>query len=148
MFCGYIENHPSIVRVYCASHQSVVLSSLRGTPECCLPNVPLLYYADSEIGGDEQMIFVSIALLSGIAAGFILRNKKKPPLIAGKISTLSIFILLFLLGLSIGKNSEVLGNLSAVGAQSAVLAAGGMLGSAVCSLFVYKYFFRTKSDEK
>ncbi len=94
------------------------------------------------------MIFVTIALLSGIAAGFLLRKTQKPPLVAGKVSTLSIFILLFLLGISIGKNSELLGNLSSVGVQSAILAAGGVLGSAVCSFFVYKYFFRARSDEK
>jgi len=94
------------------------------------------------------MIFVTIALLSGIAAGLLLRKAQKPPLIAGKVSTVSIFFLLFLLGLSIGKNGELLGNLSSVGVQSAILAAGGVLGSVVCSFFVYKYFFRAKSDEK
>jgi uncharacterized membrane protein YbjE (DUF340 family) len=108
----------------------------------------LLYSADAVYKGDEQMFFVTIALLSGIAAGFLLRNKKKPPLIADRVSYAAIFILLFLLGLSIGKNSDVLKNISTVGVQSAVLAAGGVLGSVVFSFFVYKYFFRAENGEK
>ncbi len=94
------------------------------------------------------MLFVTIALLSGIAVGFLLKEKKTLPLIAGRVSTATIFILLFLLGLSIGKNSEVLNNLSTVGVQAAVLAAGGALGSAVFSFFIHKYFFVVETGEK
>ena len=94
------------------------------------------------------MLFVMIALLSGISAGFLLRGKKKPSLVAGGVSTAIIFILLFLLGLSIGKSSEVINNLSIVGVQSAVLAAAGVLGSILCSFFVYKYFFEAETGEK
>jgi uncharacterized membrane protein YbjE (DUF340 family) len=88
------------------------------------------------------MIFVALSLIVGISIGFILRNKDRSLRISNNVSSLLIFILLALLGISLGRNDAVLDNLSVVGLQAIVLTFGGVAGSVLISLFIYRYFFK------
>ena len=88
------------------------------------------------------MIYVALALIAGISVGFMLRNREKSLQISNRASSLLIFILLSLLGISLGRNEAVLDNLSVVGLQAIVLTVGGVTGSVLISLFIYRYFFK------
>jgi uncharacterized membrane protein YbjE (DUF340 family) len=88
------------------------------------------------------MIFVALSLIVGISVGFMVRNKNKSLQISNKVSSLLIFILLCLLGISLGRNEAVLDNISIAGLQAIVLTFGGVAGSILISFFIYRYFFK------
>lgn len=79
-------------------------------------------------------------MLGGVLVGYLLR-KKKTGWISGFIM-IAIWILLFLLGIAVGHNDEILNNLDTIGWQALVLSVGGVLGSVVLASVVYRYFFK------
>ena len=82
-------------------------------------------------------------MISGLAFGYLLRQqsfvKYLPKLISG-----AIFILLFLLGISVGANKSLIENLTTLGVEALVLASAGVLGSACCAWAVARYIFKEK----
>lgn len=55
----------------------------------------------------------------------------------------TIFILIFLMGISIGGNQNIINNLSTLGVQAFVIAFLATSGSVLCAWAVYKYFFKS-----
>ncbi len=54
------------------------------------------------------MFGVMIVMLSGILIGYILRNIRAIPALVSKINIYIIFLLLFVMGLSVGSNPQVI----------------------------------------
>lgn len=80
-------------------------------------------------------------MLAGVAAGYLLRNRsimKK----TGKAISWTIYIMLFVLGVKIGTNEQILHNLSGIGLQALLMAAAGIIGSILAAALVYKLFFK------
>lgn len=79
-------------------------------------------------------------MLAGVGVGYVFRHvgwlQKTGKTISG-----TIFLLLFLLGLSIGTNPSVFANLSALGFQAFLLAVAGTFGSVLAAWFVYRFIF-------
>ncbi|HRG03243.1 MAG TPA: LysO family transporter, partial [Paludibacteraceae bacterium] len=73
------------------------------------------------------MFIVLSFMLAGIIVGYLLRSKKIR-FFQGLIITL-IWLLLFLLGLEIGANKEVVSQFGKLGLEAFIIAAGGTLGS-------------------
>jgi uncharacterized membrane protein YbjE (DUF340 family) len=90
------------------------------------------------------MLIVALLLIGGILAGFLIRKKAALTALADRLAGVSILILLFLLGLSLGRDDAVLRNLSLYGIQAVVLTVGALAGSVLLSLIVYRVFFREK----
>lgn len=86
------------------------------------------------------MLKIVCVMLGGVLVGYLLR-KKKTGWISGFIMV-AIWILLFLLGIAVGHNDEILNNLDTIGWQALVLSVGGVLGSVVLASVVYHYFFK------
>lgn len=85
-------------------------------------------------------------MLSGIVIGYLLRNFSG----VGKIHKpifITVILLLFMLGLSIGMNRLIIENLSSLGWQAMLLALGGTAGSVLLSTLCYQLFFR-KEEKK
>ena len=85
-------------------------------------------------------------MLSGIVIGYFLRNISG----VGKIHKpifITVILLLFMLGLSIGMNRLIIENLSSLGWQAMLLAIGGTAGSVLLSTLCYQLFFR-KEEKK
>lgn len=59
-----------------------------------------------------------------------------------KTTSLTVFLLLFVLGISIGSNPLIVNNLGRFGWQAAVLAVLGILGSLLASAAVFHLFFK------
>lgn len=59
-----------------------------------------------------------------------------------KSISLTIFLLLFVLGLSIGSNSLIINNIGKFGWQAIVLATLSILGSLLASFLVFHLFLR------
>lgn len=87
------------------------------------------------------MFQIIAVLFAGVGIGYALRNFSWLQK-TGKTISYNIFVLLFLLGISIGTNKSVFENLSSLGLHAFLLAVGGTLGSALAALAVYNLVFR------
>ena len=90
-------------------------------------------------------IYIMFSIIStmflGIGIGYVLRNWSILQKTEKTIS-LTIFLLLFILGVSIGSNSLIVNNLGKFGWQAIVLAVSGVLGSLIAARLVLQLFFR------
>ena len=91
------------------------------------------------------MVEILIIMFSGIVLGFIFRKKRSLITAADKLAGWSIYLLLFLLGLSIGNNELIITNFGQIGFNSIMLTLSGISGSVILSFFAYKLLF--KKDE-
>lgn len=79
-----------------------------------------------------------------IIVGAVLARKKLVPdqviRSSGRTLMLSIYILLFIIGIEVGSYREILGNMGTLGLKALLLAAGGLLGSALCCRIAGRLF--------
>ena len=87
-----------------------------------------------------------MTMLAGVLIGHFLRNGKRVEKIE-KSTSITIFVLLFVLGLSVGSNNVIIDNLGRFGWQAAVIAILGMGGSIIAARIVFQLFFN-KGEEK
>ena len=74
-------------------------------------------------------------MFAGIAAGYLLRKIELLQKI-GKPISYTILLLLFLLGISVGANKDIVDNLATL---------GGQVGSVLAGWGVYRLFFKERS---
>ena len=91
------------------------------------------------------MFIVLSTMLAGILVGYLLRNKKIR-FFQGLIITL-IWLLLFLLGLEIGANEQVVSQFGKLGLEAFIIAAACTLGSVLAAKLLWK-FIEKKNEEK
>lgn len=82
-------------------------------------------------------------MFGGIAVGYVLRRVEVLQRV-GKLISVTIFLLLFLLGITVGSNPDIMNNLGTLGWQAFILAFAGTLGSVVVAGLVYHYFFKER----
>ena len=75
------------------------------------------------------MLTILILMACGIIMGMMLRHHERVLVLVDKIILWSIFLLLFLMGVSIGSNTSVIQRLTSLGWQAVLLSTGGILGS-------------------
>ena len=99
-------------------------------------------------GNQYNTIMFSIlsTMLAGVVIGHFLRSGKLLENIE-KTTSLTIFALLFVLGLSIGSNRLIIENLGRVGWQAVILATLSLAGSIIAARIVFQMFFK-KGEEK
>lgn len=83
-------------------------------------------------------------MFAGIATGYLLRRVERLQKV-GKPISYTIFLLLFLLGISVGANKEIVDNLVPLGGQALLLALAGTVGSVLAGWGVYHLFFKERS---
>ncbi len=89
-------------------------------------------------------MFTVIAIMfAGIATGYVFRRIEGLRH-TGKLITVSIVLLLFLLGVSVGANREIVNNLGTLGLQALLIAVAGTMGSVLAGWVVYHFFFKAK----
>lgn len=55
--------------------------------------------------------------------------------------SLTILALLFLLGISVGSNGQLMDNLDTIGWEALVITCGAVAGSVLCAWLVYRFYF-------
>ena len=91
------------------------------------------------------MFRIVLLLFAGIGAGYLLRNWSFVARLERGVS-LTVWALLFVFGVTIGSNRELIVNF---GRQAAVIACLGVAGSFAAVFVVRRYFFRKGgSDER
>jgi len=81
-------------------------------------------------------------MLAGIVVGYLLR-RNKINFIYELIITL-IWLLLFLLGLEIGSNKDIVSQFGKLGLQAFLIATAGTLGSVIAAKFLWKHIEKKK----
>ena len=92
------------------------------------------------------MFIVITIMFVGIATGYILRKWNFLEKLGEPISY-TIFLLLFLLGISVGANKEIVNNLVSLGGQALLIALAATLGSILAASIVYHYFFKERDSK-
>lgn len=92
------------------------------------------------------MFTIISIMFTGIGIGYLLRYLRFLQKVEKSIS-LTIFLLLFVLGLSIGSNSLIINNIGKFGWQAIVLATLSILGSLLASFLVFHLFFKKGGNE-
>lgn len=85
------------------------------------------------------MLIVIGLMVSGIILGYIFRQKNLK--VVQHLITYAIFALLFLLGISVGVNRDIMDNLGTIGVEALVITLGAVGGSILCAWGIYKYYF-------
>lgn len=89
------------------------------------------------------MFNVLILLFVGIGLGYALRRAAIVKKVEKSVSG-TVLVMLFVFGVSIGANSELVSNLGKYGVQAVVLAVAGVAGSLLASYMAYRLAFRKK----
>lgn len=92
------------------------------------------------------MIIVLLLMTLGIFIGWFLHKQKRFIKITSEITNWAIYLLLFLLGLSVGTNDKILNNFDEIGYQSIIITVFAVTGSVLVSWLCFTIFF--KKDER
>ena len=92
------------------------------------------------------MFTVILVMAVGVATGYVLRRL---PLLqrVERTTSLTILLLLFILGLSVGSNRLIVDNLARIGWQAALLAVAGRAGSVLAAVVVARLWLNDGRKE-
>lgn len=89
-----------------------------------------------------RMLLVLTLMAVGMLLGFLLRDRRGLLRSVDPSISVAIFLLLFLLGVSVGKNEVIMSHLDTLGVQALVLSVGAVTGSVLAAFIVQKIYFR------
>jgi len=78
-----------------------------------------------------------------MVAGYLLRKYETLHSRLAKTVSYVIYLLLFLLGLSVGQNETIVRSFHLIGIKALIITAASVAGSLLLSVLVYKIFFST-----
>ncbi len=84
-------------------------------------------------------------MFGGILIGYLFRRISLLQRV-GKTISYTIFLLLFLLGISVGSNKVIMENLLSLGGQALLIASATTAGSVLAAWGVYVFFFKERRD--
>lgn len=88
------------------------------------------------------MEMVLLMLLSGILLGYILRKGKRVARTSERLTTWTIWLLLFLMGLSVGTNPTLLSHLHSIGTEALAISLSSVAGSIAAAWLLHRLLFR------
>lgn len=99
------------------------------------------------------MIIVLLLMLAGILLGTWISRYPKLVRINNSLTNYAIYLLLFLLGISVGLNEKIINKLDQIGIQSLIITIGAISGSVLVLALISKYAFKSgisaeKNNEK
>jgi len=93
------------------------------------------------------MFTVVIIMAAGMLAGYLLRKHKKLISLSEKLVMWAIYLLLFLLGVAIGLNDQILERFADLGLLAMAVTIGGVAGSIFMGWIVFSVFFIEKKEK-
>ncbi|MBO7418189.1 MAG: LysO family transporter [Bacteroidaceae bacterium] len=91
------------------------------------------------------MLTVVLMMFSGILCGYLLRKWQVAHV--QQVTTVLIWALLFLLGLNIGSNEQIINSLDSLGLEALLITVFATTGSLVTAWLLWKYVNRQPKDE-
>lgn len=92
------------------------------------------------------MFEIIIIMCAGIFAGVLLRGKKSILALLDRLTLASIYLLLFLLGLSVGLDKNIINSFPVIGFKAIILTLSSIAGSVILSWILYMSLFRKKAN--
>lgn len=90
------------------------------------------------------MFIVITIMFIGIGTGYLLRHHPLPWI--QKFITLLIWLLLFLLGIEVGQNENVIRSLPTLGLEALIIAIVCISGSCICAQILWKRVSQRKKE--
>ncbi|MCR4765470.1 MAG: lysine exporter LysO family protein [Bacteroidaceae bacterium] len=90
------------------------------------------------------MLIVVLMMLGGILCGYLFRKKRIPHI--QQVTTVLIWALLFLLGLNIGSNEQVINSIGTLGLEALAITIFATLGSLIAAWLLWRYVNQQKAD--
>lgn len=87
------------------------------------------------------MVQIILIFFTGLALGFLCRKFSFLSKTEKTIS-LTVFVMLFVLGVSIGSNRQIIESFWSFGWQAAILAGAASIGSMLAAWLVFTFFFK------
>lgn len=81
-------------------------------------------------------------MLTGILLGYLLRKRDLKKI--HQIITLLIWLLLFILGIEVGSNEQIIKGLHTIGLEAVILTLGGTLGSVIAAWAFWRALYKRK----
>lgn len=92
-------------------------------------------------------MFIVIAMMfSGIAFGYLMRRHRFTHI--SKIIISFIWMLLFVLGVEVGSNPNVMNSLHNIGVEALFIASMSILGSAIAAMLLWKHVKKNEERKK
>jgi uncharacterized membrane protein YbjE (DUF340 family) len=93
------------------------------------------------------MITVILVMAAGILFGYFVRHKTMLIKINDKLIMWAIYLLLFVLGVSIGANDNIMRSLPTLWLKALMITIGGVSGSILLAWVTYIKFFKNKESK-
>lgn len=93
------------------------------------------------------MISVLLIMTAGIIIGAFIHKKPMLVKMNDQLISLAIYVLLLLLGISVGLNKTIIQNIGTLGFQALVITLGAVLGSVLFSWLVFRLFFSSEENK-
>lgn len=87
------------------------------------------------------MVEILVIMAAGMLIGYLLRQKRALFAVIDRIVMAVIFLLLFVLGISVGLNETVVGSIHIIGIKAVILTIGAVAGSIGCCWLAWRLFF-------
>ena len=88
---------------------------------------------------NSTILIVLSLLFAGMILGLIFKDKlRKYEKLLNSLLMLSIYLLLFFMGVSIGKNQELMKNLGNIGLKALLISTGAIIGSIIFAYLLFK----------
>ena len=81
-------------------------------------------------------------MLTGMLLGYLLRKRDVKKI--HQIITLLIWLLLFILGIEVGSNEQIIKGLHTIGLEAVILTLGGTLGSIIAAWALWRALYNKK----
>ncbi len=81
-------------------------------------------------------------MILGTVVGYIFRSNKLGNI--SKIITFIIWVLLFLLGVEVGTNPDIIAGLGTIGVEALIITVAAVLGSALVAILLWRYIKKSK----
>ena len=92
-------------------------------------------------------LIVILLFAAGIIAGRFVKNNDSARRGIDRLVTFAVYLLLFLLGISVGINDKIINDFSRIGYTAVLLTLGAVFGSLIFANIVYHYFFQRSAEE-
>ena len=84
---------------------------------------------------------------AGMVAGFLLRKRKELYKKLDKTVSIVIYLLLFLLGLTVGQNRAIVENFHLIGVRALIITLASVAGSVILAAAAYRVLFQKEHKE-
>lgn len=81
-------------------------------------------------------------MLTGMLLGYLLRKRNLSKI--HKVITVLIWVLLFILGIEVGGNEQIIKGLRTIGLEAVILTIGGTLGSVIAAWALWRALYKRK----